>query len=362
MIRRTAMKHFRKLSNMMRMMTVTGVFITTVFCPSALANTITIPGTVVDTPGLGPQLFVNINIKNAGGTVITVSALVDPGDNDRLSFSAADATAIGLTAGNTGNVEGAGGTATEQTTNVPASRGGTFAGETDSNASFTASVAGAAFIGTGTNTTVGTQYFNTDPAGRGAITINYAKGTATIYDHAQALTHASLNFSTPIVVVADGSIDPDPNGSAYAANVGVTFGTTAASSLFTISTGVSSTLISIGLAQSLGIPCSGQPLSFTSELGTFAVPSAVVGVNVFAQQAGQTLEVGCLSHALDPDNINILGMDFLGQFSSIDLNAANLVFSASVPEPSTILPLGACLLGIGWILVRRDVRGPTRPS
>ena len=131
-----------------------------------------------------------------------------------------------------------------------------------------------------------------------------------IYDHAQALTHASLNFSTPIVVVADGSIDPDPNGSAYAANVGVTFGTTAASSLFTISTGVSSTLISIGLAQSLGIPCSGQPLSFTSELGTFAVPSAVVGVNVFAQQAGQTLEVGCLSHALDPDNINILGMDF----------------------------------------------------
>jgi hypothetical protein len=258
---------------------------------------------------------------------------------------------VGLTKAGEQEGSAAGGKTKFDKTDVPASRQGSFVGEKDSNAGFKASVAGPAFIHEGGLTSIGTEFFNTDPAGPGAVIVNYAKEEVVIYNHEQAKKLGALPFNTGMDAVALGSFNPLTTGHAYTADVGVAYGGNHLESPFVISTGVNATLISEQVASALSIACSIGTFSFTTAAGTFDTPSAVVALDVFPQLGSQSMEVGCLSSALNPDNINVLGTDFLGRFSAVQLNAATGVFSA--PEPS-LLALGA--LGVLFIRSRRTRR------
>jgi hypothetical protein len=321
------------------------------------ADTITIPGTVVRTPGLGPQVFVKINMKNAAGNPVTInSVLVDTGDNDGITFGAGDAKTAGLAAGAATPVAGNGGEAVANDTNIPAAQAGSFDGEKDSNSHFTAPVTGAAHIDPGSNqTTVGTSYFNTDPAGSGAVFINYATGTVIIYNHIQALAIELENaFRTQMIVVPDGTFDIDSIGSAYAVNVDVSNDATSTIAPFVIASGETTTLISADLASSLGASCTGPNITDTTQLGTFTIPTATLSLNVFAAQGSVPLQVGCLPNSLNPNHINTLGSDFLGTFDDIGLNEATLTFSATpVPEPSTLSDLSGVLLVMAFLRSKR---------
>jgi predicted aspartyl protease len=299
-----------------------------------------------------PVITITINDKN--GKPITVEGLVDTGSTGNFIMNANTAATLGLTAGTTGSGNGIGGSTSNSTTSIPASNAGTIQGATSSG-TFSLSVQGTGNIvpaapgGLGDNAVLlGTKFLN--PSGGGATLINWATKYITVYNSAQAAKLASLNFNTSMTVVAAGTFNPDTSGFAYAVNADVTFGPTSAASPFVISTGVSQTLISSALASSLGIVPSGPTLGFTSELGTFNVPSSVVAMELFPLQGFQTLDVGILPNSLDPNGINVLGANFLESYGSILLNGATMTFSATpAPEPVSLLFLGPSLVGIAAI-------------
>ena len=318
------------------------------FCTQLKADFISIPG-IIDPANAdhGPQIFIRLRINDRNGDPMDVNALVDPGDNGRLDFSAGDGARLGLPQNVVTTVDGAGGEADQTESFVNGSRNPSVTGETDSNPNFRTNLAGSATISSSNTTTVGTEFFNFDPAGPGEIDLDYVGGTVTIYNHAQAVQHSFERFfKTQLLISPPGDYDSDPNGTAYAVNVevGSTF------SAFVISPGVGRTLISPGFASSLGITCSGQPMTFSSELGVFTVPSATVSLDLFSAQPSQTFQVGCLSSMQDPLNENFLGSDFLGQYNSIYVDAATSTFAASpVPEPATLLTVCACLVTLATI-------------
>ena len=334
----------------------------------ARADTIVIPGKRIDPPpnrpDLGPTLTVTIKIKDAGGNVISLPlAIVDTGNVDGLALSATDAAKLGLAAGTNATAKTAGGTATLQKTDIPASRNGSFDGEKDSSPGFKAPVSGTAYITSGKDSLVGTKFFDTDPKGAGAVMVNYAAEQVVIYnnDQAKAQKHSSLDLHTPMTSVAAGSFDVG-EGNSYSVEVGVTHGGTTVDSPFVISTGLASTLISTELAAELGI-VPGPMIDFTYVNGTFDIPSAMVDLGVFAQGGPSTIEVGILPDSLNPDDLNFLGGSFLGQFSSVELDAADGIFFATVPEPASVVLLGASgallLAHSAW---RRRGRGRAAPG
>ena len=58
---------------------------------------------------------------------------------------------------------------------------------------------------------------------------------------------------------------------------------------------------------------------------------------------------------MNPDDNNFLGMDFLSGYSEIALNGRLSRFSASAPEPSSLLLLGSGILGLAGILRKRMI-------
>jgi len=329
------------------------------FCTELRANFISIQG-FVDPANAdhGRQIYIKLKINDNNGNPLDVNALVDPGDNGRLDFSAGDGARLGLPRLGDGTVEGAGGEATQTDSFVNGGRNGHVTGETDESPNFKTDVTGSATIGTGDTTTVGTQFFDSDPAGPGEVDLDYNNGIVTIYNHDQALAH-SLQKLLQIELLKSplGDYDSDPNGSAYAVNLKVGSGSFFASSPFVISPGVGRTLISPGFAASLGLTCSGPSETFTSELGRFTVPTANVSLTLFSAQGSQAFQVGCLSRAQDPLNANFLGSDFLSQYNSIYISGATSTFAASVvPEPATLPLVGGCFLALAMMQIRRRRR------
>jgi hypothetical protein len=191
---------------------------------------------------------------------------------------------------------------------------------------------------------VGAPFLRTDDK-NGAFLLNSATGKATIYDKAQAEKLTALPFNTPATAVASGSLVVPDGGTTLSATVDIINGTTSASASFILSTGVSDTLISSTVAAALGTLTPGPSESVTTELGTITVPTALLSVDVFPQQDPTTLNIGILPDSLNPNNVNVLGMDFLGAYPVLLLNAATSTISA-VPEPATWFLWTAGLLAV----------------
>jgi hypothetical protein len=317
---------------------------------SAQANKVTFPVTINAKNQPIAQLMIN---------GMKVNALLDTGANGGLVFGMKAAAALGLpNQGAAGNAGGVGGAAALDKTTVPA--GSTIVGAMGVAA--VAPVAGPALSFTNMNfagfdVIAGADFLNTSDA-NGAFVLNAAKGTGTIFDKAQAAALAALPLNTPTTAVATGSLNVPGGGTPPTATVGVLNGSTLASAPFVLSTGLNDTLISQSLADSLGTLTAGPTEIVMSDLGTFTVSTAILDLNVFSQQGPVMMTVGILPDSLNPDNINVLGMDFYDKFSELIWNGATSTFSAAVvPEPGawSIIILGVGMLG--WRLRRGRMHG-----
>jgi len=306
------------------------------------------------------QLLVDVNFKDKDGKPITLVGKIDNGNNDNVGLTSDAASKLGLATGDDKAAGAVGGNTTVKPTTIPASNAGTISGSTVGT--FNVSAQGGGFVASrfadpNVQVLLGHDFLNPDPAGKGAYQVNEAKGTMTVYNHEQALKLAALNFVTLSVAVAQGTFNPDTNGAAYAINSNVTFGSHTISSPFVISSGVDATLISSNLASMLGITPSGPSMDVSGAVNTFSVPSAQVTLGIFPGLASQAVEVGILPNDLNPTGINVLGSNFLGQFSEFQLNEAALTFSATaIPEPTTMLLVASGFLGLARSRVRTKRR------
>lgn len=308
---------------------------------SAHANKVTFPVTV----NKANQTIVQLKVNG-----MVIKALLDTGFNDRIIFGMKAAAALKLPDnGMAPAANGIGGAAATNNTKVPA--GSSIVGAMGMAA--VAPVDGAGFFFPNMNfanfdAIVGATFLNTSDA-TGAFVLNAAKGTGTIYDKAQAAKLALLPLNTPTTAVATGSLDIPGQGTPPSATVSLVNGAHLASAPFILSTGVSDTLISQSVANSLGPLTVGPLETVTSELGSFTVSTAILQVGVFSQQSPSTMTVGILPDSLNPGNINVIGMDFYSHYSELIWNGANSTFSAMrVPEPGTwsIFLVGFGVLGL----------------
>jgi hypothetical protein len=304
------------------------------------ATVITIPFTIVNN---APVIQIVI------GTT-TINAVVDTGFNDRLMVSNAIATALALPNQGAVGGRGVGGALAAMNTTLPA---GTVTGIGGQTANFSLPVAGPGVISPTlpVNALVGVDFFNTDPAGRGSVNVNFATTTISVRDNAQARAQAALNLSTDLQLATAGSIFVPSGTVAYATNASVAFGTNLLTESLVLSPEVTSTLISSETAAALGIPTTGMTETFMSALGTFTVPSAMVNLDLFPSQGPLSIMVGILPDNLDPDHINVVGADVLTRYSELEFNVPNGTFSATtVPEPGGFQLV---IIGIGIILSAR---------
>lgn len=308
---------------------------------SAHANKVTFPVTI----NKANQAIVQLKVNG-----MVIKALLDTGFNDRIIFGMKAAAALKLPDnGMAPGANGIGGAAATNNTKVPA--GSSIVGAMGMAA--VAPVDGAGFFFPNMNfgnfdAIVGATFLNTSDA-TGAFVLNAAKGTGTIYDKAQAAKLALLPLNTPTTAVATGSLDIPGQGMPPSATVSLVNGAHSASAPFILSTGVSDTLISQTVANSLGPLTVGPSETVTSELGSFTVSTAILQLGVFSQQSPSTMTVGILPDSLNPDNINVIGMDFYSHYSELIWNGANSTFSAmGVPEPGTwsIFLVGFGVLGL----------------
>jgi Aspartyl protease len=168
------------------------------------ADSITIQGKVTN-----QHLHITVDIKDKEGKPKTVDAIVDPGNNDGVGMNAATAAALGLPSGPAATANGAGGSISTPTVSIPASNVGT---PKNTTGTISAPVQGPGPILPGLSDNqflLGYDFLNPDSAGAGSSSINYSKGTLTIYNHAQALKLASLELDTTMETVASGSLDTD---------------------------------------------------------------------------------------------------------------------------------------------------------
>jgi hypothetical protein len=272
----------------------------------------------------------------------TIMAMADTGTNNRIIFGKDAAGALKLP--DQGDTSATGfGTVKGKKTTVP---DGTIVGA--EGKADVVSIKGAGVFLPEVNppfgAIVGAPFLRTDDK-NGAFLLNSATGKATIYDKAQAEKLTALPFNTPATAVASGSLVVPDGGTTLSATVDIINGTTSASASFILSTGVSDTLISSTVAAALGTLTPGPSESVTTELGTITVPTALLSVDVFPQQDPTTLNIGILPDSLNPNNVNVLGMDFLGAYPVLLLNAATSTISA-VPEPATWFLWTAGLLAV----------------
>ena len=310
---------------------------------NAQANKVTFPVTI----NANKQAIAQLKING-----MTINALLDTGAGARIVFGMKAAMALGLpNGGAAGNAGGVGGAAALNKTTVPA--GSTIVGAMGMAAVAPVDGAGFSFANmnfNGFDAILGADFLNTTDA-NGAFILNAAKGTGTIFDKAQAAALAALPLNTPTTAVATGSIDTPAGGTPPSATVGLINGPNSASAPFVLSTGLNDTLISQSLANSLGPLTAGPTETVMSDLGSFSVSTAILKLDVFPQEGPLTMIVGILPNSLNPDNVNVLGMDFYDKFPELIWNGATSTFSAA-PEPGTwpIIIVGFGVLG--WHLRR----------
>ncbi len=320
---------------------------------SAQANKVTFPVTI----NANKQAIAQLKING-----MTINALLDTGAGTRIVFGMKAAMALGLpNGGAAGNAGGVGGAAALNKTTVPA--GSTIVGAMGMAAVAPVDGAGLSFANMNFgnfDAILGADFLNTSDA-NGAFVLNAAKGTGTIFDKAQAAALAALPLNTPTTALASGSMDTPDGGTPPSATVGVINGPNLASAPFVLSTGLNDTLISQSLASSLGPLTAGPSETVMSDFGSFSVPTAILKLDVFPQEGPVTMTVGILPNSLNPDNVNVLGMDFYDQFPELIWNGATSTFSAA-PEPGTwsIFLIGFGVLG--WHLRERRARRYGSPS
>ncbi|TAK87548.1 MAG: hypothetical protein EPO12_01050 [Aquabacterium sp.] len=305
---------------------------------AAMADSVRIPitGTLGGDKGVP---LVDIKIKDKDGKEITVKGIVDTGSNSNLNMNQKLADQLGLAAGTAAQSKGVGGTANIKNTDVPAGNGGSFSGATASDATkFDLPVKGPARVSPGIpdgHVLVGSALINSDPAGPGSVSVNWAKKTVTIHNNTQAKALAVLQLDAPLQLAELGTFYAVGGpSSAWAVNVGATNAGTTVDASFVLSTGVDHSFISAGLAAALGLSPQGS-VSVTTGGGTFTGTAADVELQVFSEEGPVSFSVGVLSPSDNPDGINVLGADFLQRYAEVQINGGTLTFSATaVPEPS----------------------------
>src|SRR5215471_1225751 len=330
---------------------------------NASANTITIP--IMFTSDNIPYIQIHINDKN--GKQITLRGLLDRGNGGTSSMNSTLAAQLGLNPTGNGTTQGvAGGSTADPTATLPATQTGTPVGGTGA---YNATLHGTVDVPANSNlendeVLLGADFYNQDPAGKGAHKINEATNTVTIWDHAQAAGHASLSpFQDPLIATSFGTVAPSSgNTGGVGINVPVFFGANSTSAVFVLSTGIDGTLISSTVAASLGIVAGAPDFTFTDSFGTFTVASAIVSLTIFPQQGPITERVGILPNSINPLNLSgVIGSGILNSYAATDVNEVTGVFSATpTPEPSGVIPLAAISLIVIMRRLTCDAKGRLR--
>src|SRR5262249_48023852 len=151
------------------------------------------------------------DIKDKDGNPTTLIGIIDRGNNNGFLLNSNTANRLGLTAGAADTANTLGGEVPVMTTSIPESNAGTIR-NAEQSGTFNVPVQGEGRIIAeipDDQINLGSDFLNPDPAGKGAHLFNEARetGTGTVWNHEQALRLSSLPVSTPMVLVAVGTIN-----------------------------------------------------------------------------------------------------------------------------------------------------------
>ncbi len=312
--------------------------------PSIFANVFD-----VDLTDASKKPQITVHVKDKDGFDRILKAFIDTGNSDGIYVNTTTATALGLTVGTDVKVRGAGGDTTLKNTEFKDAKALQVQNvkAPDAQTQKTLSITGRGIIGA--NMPNNTLLLGQDFLSQYVYTINpkTSKLTLTALDQLEKKPDVQPK-AAPATKKADtrGSLNRDDDLAAPSWTVPLVLDSIPGE--FVIGTGTEMSLISEAYAASLGLDLSRLPLDLVPTIfGDVNVWTTPLSYVLFSEDGSLLNTFGILPNSFNPDNINILGTDILGNTETyqVDTDKGFLRAGAVVPEPvSSVLFLLGLLL------------------